>query len=232
MLIGILVALPAELATLTSQKLHQGQRVFIQENIVVMYSGTGRENALKAAEQLISDGVKGLISWGCAGALAPDLTAGTLLFPEIILTATGTPLKVSEKWLNHIKKNLPIAHRSILSVESLTLIESTQEKKQLHEKTQALSVDMESAAVVEVAQKAGIECLIIRAISDPVTLSIPSVVSQAINAEGEVVLKKLGFALLKQPQQLPALIKLGIHFSAAKHKLKAVAEHLDTIVCF
>ncbi|MCK5899067.1 MAG: phosphorylase [Methylococcales bacterium] len=232
MLIGIIVALPEELSTLTPKKLMRGQSLFINEDLVIMYSGTGRENAITAANKLISKGVKGLISWGCAGALAPNLASGTLLFPETIITATGETLNVSENWLTHVKKNLPIVHRSVILVESLSLIESPEEKQQLHEKNQAVAVDMESAAIVQAAQTAGIYSLVIRTISDSVDIQLPSIISKSMNAEGEVQQDKLLRLLLTHPQQLPALIKVGFHFQAAKNKLKAVSQHLDTIVNF
>ncbi|MCK5872442.1 MAG: phosphorylase [Methylococcales bacterium] len=232
MLIGIIVALPEELSTLTAQKLVRGQSLFIQDDLVIIYSGTGRDNAIKAVNKLIAKGVKGLISWGCAGALVPNLASGTLLFPEKIITATGEILNVSENWLTYVKKNLPIVHRSVILVESLHLIESPEAKHQLHEKTQAVAVDMESAAIVQAAQTAGLDSLVIRTISDSVNIQLPSIISKSMNINGEVERDKLLRLLLTHPQQLPALIKVGFHFQAAKNKLKAVSQHLDTIVGF
>ncbi len=232
MLIGIIIALPEELSTLTTQKLARGQSLFIKDDLVIIYSGTGRDNAIKAAKILISKGAKGLISWGCAGALAPNLASGTLLFPEKIMTATGDNLSVSENWLTHVKKNLPIIHRSVTLIESLHLIESPEVKQQLHEKTQAVAVDMESAAIVQAAQTAGLYCLVIRTISDSAHLRLPSIISKSMNTDGEVDQSKLLRLLLTHPQQLLALIKVGFHFQAAKNKLKAVSQHLDTIVGF
>ncbi|MCK4493946.1 MAG: hypothetical protein KAU26_07805, partial [Methylococcales bacterium] len=155
-----------------------------------------------------------------------------LLFPEKIMTATGDNLSVSENWLTHVKKNLPIIHRSVTLIESLHLIESPEVKQQLHEKTQAVAVDMESAAIVQAAQTAGLYCLVIRTISDSAHLRLPSIISKSMNTDGEVDQSKLLRLLLTHPQQLLALIKVGFHFQAAKNKLKAVSQHLDTIVGF
>ncbi|MDQ7090149.1 MAG: phosphorylase [Methylococcales bacterium] len=231
-MIGIIVALPEELATLTTKKMVRGQCAFVANNVMVICSGVGRDNAIKAANVLIAKGAKGLISWGCAGALARDLKAGDLLFPEKIIPAKGDSLRVSEHWLAHIKKNLPVIHRSVSLVESLAIIETSEKKKKLHQQTQAVAVDMESAAIVETAEKAGLKSLVIRTISDPVTLNFPPAVSYALNSDGEIMLAKLLRYLLTHPQQIPALMKLGLNFKAAKNKLKAVAVHLDTIVGF
>ncbi len=231
-MIGIIVALPEELTTLTTKKIAKGESDFIAENIMVACSGAGRENAIKAAELLIEKGAKGLISWGCAGALALDLKPGDLLFPEKIITSKGKTLNITQIWLAHIKKNLPIIHRSVSLLESLTIIETSEDKRNLYQKTKAVAVDMESAAIVQTAEKAAIKNLVIRAIADPVTLNLPTAVSYSLNSEGRVILNKLLRYVLTHPQQLPALIKLGLNFRVAKNKLKAVAKHLDTIVGF
>lgn len=232
MIIGIIVAMPEELTTLTTKKIAKGQCEFIDKTVIVTCSGIGRDNATKAAELLISKGVKGLISWGCAGALALDLKPGALLFPEKILMTTGQTVNPTQNWLAHIKKNLPIVHRSVSLVESLTLIETCEDKKSLYQQTEAVAVDMESAAIVQAAEKAGIASLVIRTIADSVTLNLPSAFSDSLNKEGEIVLTRLLRYLVAHPQQLPALIKLKLHFNAAKNKLKAVAEHLDVIAGF
>ena len=231
-MIGIIVALTEELSTLTSKKMVKGECEYISKDIIVIYSGVGRDNAKKSAKILIEKGVTALISWGCAGALGLELRPGDLLFPEKVLTASGQTLKITENWLAHIKKNLPIVHRSVVLVESLTPIVTSEGKKRLHQQTQAIAVDMESAAIIETAQEFAIKSLVIRTIVDPVSLNLPPAVNHALNTEGEVILSKLLTHLLIHPQQLPSLIKLGLNFRAAKNKLKAVAKHLDTIVGF
>jgi hopanoid-associated phosphorylase len=231
-MIGIIVALAEELSTLTSKKIVKGEYGYISENIIVIYSGAGRDNAAKSAKILIEKGATALISWGCAGALALELRPGDLLFPEKVVTASGQTLKITENWLTHIKKNLPIIHRSVVLVESLTPIVTSEGKKRLHQQTQAIAVDMESAAIIEIAEEFAVKSLVIRTIVDPVNLNLPPAINHALNTEGEIVLSKLLTHLLICPQQLPSLIKLGLNFSTAKNKLKAVAKHLDTIVGF
>ena len=228
-MIGIIVALVEELSTLTSKKMAKGECEYISKDIIIIYSGAGRDNATKSAKILIEKGATALISWGCAGALGLELRAGDLIFPEKILTARGQTLKITESWLAHVKKNLPIIHRSVILVESLTPIATSEDKKKLHQQTQAIAVDMESAAIIETAQKFSVKSLVIRTIVDPVSLNLPPAINHALNTEGEIVLSRLLTHLLTHPQQLPSLIKLGLNFKTAKNKLKAVAKHLDTI---
>lgn len=232
MITGIVVALPEELGTLTAKKIAKGQCDFIANNILVACAGAGSENASKAAKLLISKGAKALISWGCAGALSENLKPGDLILPQSILTATAESIGCDKNWLAHLQKNLPIEFNSDNLIESFTIIETSEEKTNLHQQSKAVAVDMESAAIAKTAAKSNIPTIVIRTIADPVSMSLPSAISYSLNAEGEVVLRKLLIFLLTHPQQIPALIKLGLHFNAAKNKLKAVAKHLDTITSF
>ncbi len=232
MITGIVVALPEELGTLTAKKTAKGQCDFIADDMLIACSGAGRDNAAKAASLLLEKGAEVLISWGCAGALSSELNPGDLLLPETLLTDSGKTLVCDAVLLSRIQKNLPLEFHSGVLAESLAIIEQAEDKKALHLKTQAVAVDMESAAVIETAQQADRAAMVMRAIADPAAMSLPKAVSHALNDEGEVVMTKLLGFLLTHPQQIPALIRLGMHFSAAKNKLKAVAPHLDTIIAF
>ena len=83
--IGIIIALPEELVTLTSQHLKQFESIQIDNNIQVILSGIGAENASIAAEKLYQSGVNSLISWGCAAALEPSLKPGDILFVSVVV---------------------------------------------------------------------------------------------------------------------------------------------------
>ena len=88
---------------------------------------------------------------------------------------------------------------------------------------------MESAAVAKVAKLHGLPFLAIRAIADPLDMDLPKAVSHALGAEGEVILSKLLLYLLLHPSELPGLLKLGLHFNAARKSLKRVANQLNVL---
>ena len=82
MITGIVIALPEELATLTSKRLKKGCIEILNEKLWIIYSGAGEENARFASELLVDNGVKRLISWGCAAALDSSLQSGDLVLAE------------------------------------------------------------------------------------------------------------------------------------------------------
>lgn len=229
---GIVVALPEELATLTSQKLAQGEYVHMAKNILLGFAGAGPTNAERATRRLIDQGANCLISWGCAAALAPQLKPGDLVVPDQVLSEQQV-FDTDKQWLQHLRhlsQSIPTVSGAL--AESRRIVAASTEKQRIHQDTGALALDMESAAIVKVAQQANLPCLVIRAIADPVTMDLPQAVVYALNDQGRVELSKLLRFLLAHPWEIPALIKLGLHFNAAQTSLKKVAKQLNEIIHF
>ena len=116
--------------------------------------------------------------------------------------------------------------------ESVNIVSSSKDKKKLHLKTGADALDMETIAVAKVAKQCNLPFLAIRVIADPVNMNLPQAINYSLNNLGDIVLRKLFFFLLLHPGELPGLIRLGVHFNAAKKTLKSVARHLDTVAGF
>jgi len=231
---GIVVALPEEVATLTSKKIAKGRCVFMAENVIVAYSGAGPVNAEAAAELLIAEGATRLISWGCAAALSAALKPGDLILADKLIDAGNSEIAVTADWLDHTKKSLAdvVAVQSGHLAESLNLVSTGKDKRQLHANTGAVAVDMESSAVAKAARQKSLPFLAIRAIADPVTMDLPRAIGYSLNGQGDVMMGKLLLFLFLHPTELPGLIKLGLHFNAAKKTLKLVAKQLDTVINF
>lgn len=234
MITGIVVALPQELNTLTNQKFVKGQSVFLSKTLVLAYSGAGASNAETAAKLLISQGATRLMSWGCAAALSPNLQSGNLVLADGLIDAEGITLTVNVDWYKQVKIALEklggqtnFALRSGDLLESKTLVSTSHDKQQLHDKTHAVALDMESIAVAKVSKAHDLPFLAIRAIADPVTMNLPAAVSHALNEQGDVELSKLLRFVLTHPAELKGLIVLGRQFNAAKNTLKLVAKELE-----
>lgn len=226
--IGIVVALPEELATLTSLKLKQGSSCKIG-NTWLAFSGAGLNNAKGAAELLVRNGVRHLVSWGCAAGLSAELVSGDL----VIATQVIGNLKhyLADQHCNtllqqHLAEQATIRLGALYS--SATLVGSSHDKQRIHYDTQAIALDMESAAVAEVALTAGLSFSVIRSIADPANLDLPIAVSYALNENGKVEMPKLLFYLLLHPWELKSLLRLGLHFQAARNTLKKIARILLT----
>jgi len=230
---GIIIALPDEINSLTSKKIIKGDCIFIDDNTIVACSGAGPSNAVKASQLLIDKGAQRLVSWGCAAALSPDLKPGDFVLPKQLQTENKQLLSIDSDWLDNTYKQLSaLTPNNGLLAESSVIVAKSTEKRAIHQQSQAIALDMESIAIAQTAIEHKIPALVIRCIADPVDMSLPKSVSYALNEQGDVVLTKLLWFLLTHPSELPGLIRLGLHFNAAKNKLKLIAKQLDIIVGF
>lgn len=237
MITGIIVALPEELTTLTAKKIDKGCCLFIADKILVANSGAGPVNAQAAAELLVAKGATRLISWGCAAALCAALKPGDLIVADELIDHTGcknAKFSISSYWHSYTSNRLStsIAIHTGGLAESKSIISSSKDKERLQSATGAVALDMESIAVARVAGLYGLPFLAIRAIADPVNMDLPLAINHSLNDQGEIILGKLLMFLALHPAELPGLIKLGLHFNAAKKTLKSVARHLETVTDF
>lgn len=223
--LGIVVALPEELATLTRRKLARGQSLDLG-NCWIAYSGAGMSNAAQAARQLLEKGAGRLISWGCAAGLAENAKPGDLVLADAVVTAQQT-IPADVAWATELQQNLPALtiHRGSLYTSD-SLVGRSLDKRALHRQNGALALDMESAAVAEVARQVDIPFNVVRTVADPVDMDLPNAVVQALDVDGQVSLPKLLTYLLTHAGEIPALIRLGLHFQAAQKTLKTVAREL------
>jgi adenosylhomocysteine nucleosidase len=228
---GIVVALPEELSTLTSKKIDKGCCVFIADNIALAYSGAGPDNARTASELLIAQDATRLISWGCAAALHETLKPGDLVLADALIDAESSQIAIHSEWHNHAKSLLSASVKIRVGslAESKKIVATGNDKKHLHTKTGAVALDMESIAVAKVARQHDLPFLTIRTIADPVSMDLPKAINHSLNDQGDIVLAKLLLFLARHPAELPGLIKLGLHFNAAKNTLKSVAKQLDRL---
>jgi adenosylhomocysteine nucleosidase len=228
---GIVVALPEELSTLTSRKISKGCCVFITDTIVLGYSGAGADNARAASEQLLTQGASRLISWGCAAALSESLKPGDLILANTLIDAEGAEFGIHDEWLGFatslISTQLKVHTGSL--AESKTIVATAKDKRHLHAQTGAIALDMESAAVAAVTRQNNLPFLAIRTVADPVHMDLPKAINHSLNDEGDIVLAKLLAFIALHPAELPGLIKLGLHFNAAKNTLRSVAKQLDQL---
>jgi adenosylhomocysteine nucleosidase len=189
----------------------------------VLVSGAGPENARRAAERLLESGVGGLVSWGCAAALHPTLRPGSLLLPRRIVGSDGAAFHTDQDWRDRVGKalgdaNIPFDGDDL--ADSRDIVATEEGKQHLALRTGAHAVDMESAAIARVALARSLPFLVIRAVADPAGMAVPSAVLRATGTDGRVDLLRLFAALVTRPGELPALIRLGLHFNAAIDTLR------------
>jgi adenosylhomocysteine nucleosidase len=88
-------------------------------------------------------------------------------------------------------------------------------KAELFGTSGSVAVDMESAIVARAAQRHGLPFAILRVIADPAHRPLPSSALVAMRSDGEVDIAAVLGALVRNPQELPALLRLALDSRAA-----------------
>lgn len=220
--IGVIVALDAEARTLYPGDLPHQSVIHIHSHLCMVVAGMGPVAARAAAAQLLQAGATGLLSWGTAGGLDPTCQAGDLLLPEQVFWADARwPTDVT--WRNHIQDHVARNMRAGGLCSVSTPCASVQAKSDLWaDFPEAQAVDMESGAVAERAAQAGIPFVVVRSVVDPANQSLPGTATGSVDHYGRPQMLRLLRGLLRQPGDLPALMRLGKQMQAALQSLRLV----------
>lgn len=225
-ILGIVAPLTSEARSLTSQPIRAGGLVQLPGVTLLKVAGIGAEKALAAAELLVAEGATALLSWGSGGGLQPNLSPGNLILPKTIIDLQERILRADEAWHNRLyqslSSHLPI-HTEPLA-QSPTVLTTPVEKLDFFKQTAAIAVDMESGSVAEVASKANLPFMAIRAIVDTSDMTIPLSGLTAIDEYGGLRPMHLLGSLLRRPADLLLLNQLRRNFTAARTTLSTVAQ--------
>lgn len=194
--------------------------------IAAVACGGDASRAAAAAERFIVEGAEGLVSFGIAGGLLPGLASGTLVLPRAVRDEAGAVYAADPAWRARVRAALPTepAEGDILGAAAIAF--SAAEKAALHAKTGAVAVDLESHVVAAAARRAGRPFIVLRAIADPASRSLPQAVAVGLDAEGRATLGPVALSVLRRPGQIAALLRLACDSRRALRALARAAEAL------
>ena len=226
--VGIIVALPAEAKCLCSKRMKTGLPIEIQKNIFLCLSGIGHESALFAAKKLTALKVNALISWGVAGAIDKSLSSGDIVLANSIINE-GENYSTTRDWLSRVSKHLQ-SIRSIYNgdiVSSKEICASSTDKFHLSLRTDAIAVDMESAAIAEIASANNLDLLVIRTISDDAETTIPEAVLKHTNNLGQPRILNFMLSCMTNPNQIRDIFALKSGYKKGLTSLSEIAQVLN-----
>lgn len=227
--IGIVSALAAEARTLGPATPHGAGLRQLADGALLAVSGMGESAAAAAARRLVLAGASALASFGMAGGLDPALICGTLLLPEQVAVygrggSESTGCATSREWRQRLRAALPAAcivcEGNLLT--SARPIGRADAKAAAWRDTRAAAIDMESAAIAQVAGQARLPFIALRVIVDTASDELPEAVVAA-SAGGELQIGVLLGGLLRAPGDVRSLIRLSARYRIARRMLTAVA---------
>jgi len=130
---------------------------------------------MRSIELAVRQGCQGVISFGIAGGLAPQLKAGACVIGRNIITENGRyashhgwAQSLLEMVLGATDRNAASRHVSIGDIAgSDAPVASTEAKRSLHERTGAVAVDTESHIAARIAAEHRLPFAAFRVVTDP-----------------------------------------------------------------
>ena len=213
--VAIIAAMPVELAPLIGTI--QPQRIddvdlYELPRAVVAVGGIGEKFARRAAEVAIEYAQpKLLLSAGIVGAISPKLKVGDVArIREVVDVATGVRYPaIGGEWVLATSQD----------------VSDASEKQELLTKFGADVVDMEAAAVAQVARERGLEFASVKSISDGAAFEMPPL-NRFIDASGRFETRRFLVYIALHPRWWSTLGKIKENSSIASRKLCDAVQHL------
>jgi adenosylhomocysteine nucleosidase len=224
MRLGIVAALSREVQNLTTRALCAGAVVRLSDRSLLAVSGIGPERARAAGRVLLDQGAAALASWGSAAALDARLAPGSLSLPRTVIGADHSISCVTPDWHERLQRCLNDRFGPVTGplAEARSVLLGPADKRALAQDSGAVAADMESAALGQLAAEARVPFIVVRAISDTALMTVPGWIASALDEQGRPRPLRLCAALLRHPQDIPALVRLARGFRLAQETLAAV----------
>jgi adenosylhomocysteine nucleosidase len=191
-------------------------RIAARAGIRVVCSGDGQTLAA-ALDRAIGEDCGGLISFGVAGGLSPELECGTCVVGSAILSDAAR-YATDERWSRNLLGAIPDGvYGAILGVPAPVI--GPDDKYALFRSTGAVAVDTESHIVASVACALGLPMVAVRVIVDPAAHTLPKSTLAAVRPNGSVSIAAVIAAAIKNPAELVALPRIALAAHAARATL-------------
>ncbi len=148
--------------------------------------GRGSQMAVALAAA-VGPGCRGIISFGIAGGLDPQLRTGTCIVASSVIGANGvrSALPTDERWSNILLQSRSDAvHAPVLGID--TPVTEPKNKLRLFHQTGAAAVDMESHIVASIAGSHGLPFAVLRVVADPARQRVPQAALCAMRTDGSL----------------------------------------------
>ncbi len=183
-------------------------RYYERDAVIVVIGGMGEDRARSAAEAVLTfRAPKVLLSVGLAGATVSNLAVGDIVLPTKVLSASGSAAFTIDGGEGTLISRSGIANAS--------------EKRALAKQFGCTAVDMEAAAVAEVAARRGIRFAAIKAISDEVGFDLPPL-GDFIGSDGKFHTARFLAYVAVRPRLWPVLAALQRNAARAAQALVKV----------
>lgn len=186
------------------------------DGVRVLVTGMGVDAAQRGIRTDLDSGTPDLVvTAGFCGGLNPTLERGTVVVDresDLALLATAEEVGIQSVGF-HCADRVAV---------------TASEKEILFLKTKRDVVEMESGVIASVCRERGIPVVTIRVVSDPSDEDLPLDFNKLITSKGGIHFGRLALELVKRPNRIPRLMRLGKNTKDAGGKLaEALVKFLE-----
>ena len=175
--------------------------------------GVDPQRLARELERAVTPGTRGILSFGIAGGLAPDIAVGTWIVGLGVHAPAGYR-ECDAAWSSHLAGRLPGARLGDLAGTDRP-VANADAKHALHAATSALAVDTESHVAGAVAAAHALPFAVFRVVADAAFRNLPDAALVALDAAGSVDVVAVVRSLVRTPSQLPLLMRTAIDAQVA-----------------
>jgi adenosylhomocysteine nucleosidase len=235
--VGVIVALPSELRTLTSKRLSlrhpalPGAGASLSFRAYVYSAGMGAAGAEAACDALMRlSAVRMFVSWGVAAGLDPAAPPGTVIVADQIAGLDGdhtasqyAPVAPhAAAWADRVAARLQSTMRVLRGpiADATRVLESIEDKRELASATGAVAADMETAAIARFARGVLGPWLAIRVVADSAEMTLPTSAVAAVDRLGRMQPLAFARALARHPTEVVQMPGVARAFRTALESLR------------
>ena len=240
--LGVVAAMPQEIAPLlrrlTGYKREKAagfnlyRFVVRQTPVVLIESGMGPGHAAAATGTLLAVAAPKLIlNFGFAGGVRPGVGVGDLVLAERVLWLEGgrlTQAPQPDPALAALVLQACAAAPFILKTGTFITAAAIMNKKELAGSLEAglkhPVLEMETAALLRAAEKAGIPVVAVRGVSDPAHEELGFSIAEFCDAELKISLPRVLRCIVRKPWIIPQLVRLSGNSKKAGKNLALCVE--------
>lgn len=171
----------------------------------------------------------GVVSFGIAGGLHPDLEPGNIVLGEAVVHSEATyetcDILGASLRRAFLGRAIRVVEGAVAGVDEVILTPG--HKASLRQSSGAVAVDMESHVAARWAVESELPFSVVRVVSDPAHRALPALAAEAVRPDGGVDTLRVMRGLAKSPRQIGALASAGLDARAAFAALAAAGRCLQ-----
>ena len=158
-------------------------------------------------EEALGNDCRGIVSFGLAGALRPNLRPGACLIGSEVVHGSNR-YRADGAWTARLRARLPRAEVVGFAGVDRPLVTSAQ-KLALFAATGAAAADMESHVAARVAARRALPFAVLRVVADPQERDVPAAALAGMRSDGTTDAGAVLRALGKEPGHIPQLMHVA-----------------------